>query len=431
MTGPEEPRGMAAQRTGLSAANWLRLGTSMDLTDIVQHILDMTVPRLADAAGVFVHERLLAGGDVAGADDGELVVRRVGVRFTVGLPPPASAFPDGEVVVFPAASPYGRCAATRRAVTFAGPDGQSLEGIGPDGREVLARYRQFLAVPMTVADATIGMLTFARSADKPAFADHEAGLAVDIAERAGACIANCCLLARFRRAASAFRRGLLSAEPASPPGLEVAGCCVAADGLIGGDWYDVVSLAEGRAGLIIGDVMGHGVEAAATMAQLRAAAHALAELEVTPAELLSRLDRTIAMLKHPIYATCAYAIIDPAGHYATIAMAGHLPPVLAMPDGTTRVPEIPPGLSLGLGTAVFGQARVRMPPGAILALFTDGLVETRTQPYDKGISVLRKLLADQHGSLPEVRDALVAALGRGGEDDVTLVLARVPRQMNS
>jgi serine phosphatase RsbU (regulator of sigma subunit) len=129
--------------------------------------------------------------------------------------------------------------------------------------------------------------------------------------------------------------------------------------------------------------MGHGPEAAAVMAQLRAAAHALADLDLEPADLLERLNRVTATLQRITLATCAYAVVDTDGHSCTLAGAGHLPPILALPDGTTRVPELPAGQSLGLGTAVYGQARIKLPPGAVLALYTDGLVESRTRSFDR------------------------------------------------
>lgn len=113
--------------------------------------------------------------------------------------------------------------------------------------------------------------------------------------------------------------------------------------------------------------MGHGPGAAAVMAQLRAAAHALADLDLAPADLLKGLNRVTTTLQRITLATCAYAIIDPGSHTCTLAGAGHLPPILALPDGTTRVPELPPGQSLGIGTASYGQARIKLPPGAILA----------------------------------------------------------------
>ncbi|MGD0556164.1 MAG: PP2C family protein-serine/threonine phosphatase [Streptosporangiaceae bacterium] len=171
--------------------------------------------------------------------------------------------------------------------------------------------------------------------------------------------------------------------------------------------------------------MGHGPEAAAVMAQLRAAAHALAQLDLEPAELLGHLDRTTATLRRPMLATCVYAIIDPASQSCTLSTAGHLPPVLALPDGTTQVPDLPGGQSLGLGSGVYDQARAELSPGTVIALYTDGLVETRTRSFDHGILALRALLRSGYDELDTACDTLVGSLAKRYEDDVTVVLARV------
>jgi serine phosphatase RsbU (regulator of sigma subunit) len=105
--------------------------------------------------------------------------------------------------------------------------------------------------------------------------------------------------------------------------------------------------------------------------------------------------------------------------------AGHLPPLLALPDGSTRVPEVPAGPSLGLGTCAYGQARIKLAPGTILALYTDGLVETRTCPYDQGVLALRTVLGGERGDLETACDTVIRALGGAREDDITMVLARV------
>ena len=414
-----------APEASLPIDPWLELDASTELTDVAGRILDLVVPRFADAAAVYAHEPMLAGGAHA-SPGGELMLRRIGTRVTRDGPLMNASFPPGEVVAFAPDSPYAQCAASGNPVMFAQPDGRTLDRVGPRAREVLARYGAFMAVPMT-GEIFAGVLVCARSADHLAFDSDDAPLAARVAERGGRCIANACLLRQYKQAAEAIQYALLPAEPVSPDGIEVCGRCIPADGLIGGDWYDVIPLAQGRVGLVVGDVMGHGIGAAATMGQLRAAARALAELELGPADMLGRLDRTTATLRHPVYATCAYAIIDTAGSGATIALAGHLPPVLSMPDGSTYVPDMPPDLSLGLGTTVFGEARVRLPAGATLALFTDGLVETRSRPYDQGIQKLRALLTDQRGgTLQQVCETIVATLGQGREDDITLVLARIP-----
>jgi serine phosphatase RsbU (regulator of sigma subunit) len=124
--------------------------------------------------------------------------------------------------------------------------------------------------------------------------------------------------------------------------------------------------------------------------------------------------------------TCAYAVIDPGGQSCAIAAAGHLPPVLAMPDGTTRVVGMPGGQSLGVAPASYGQVHVGLRPGTILALYTDGLVETRTRPFDLGILALRSALARPRPDLEATCEELATAPGESREDDITIVLARIP-----
>lgn len=404
----------------------LRLSASLDLAEIANLVLDAVVPAFAGAAGVYVMEQMLRGGEHAPREhSGRITTRRLGARF-FSHQAPETAFPPGEVIAFADASPYALSVHSGEPVIFAQPDNQTLEQARPGGREVLSSYTSFLAVPMSTGGAVSGFLAFARAADTSGFRDSDAGAAVRLAAEAGTAIANALILMRQRSITDALQRGLLAPEMPVPARLEVAGQCLPADGqVVGGDWYDIICLPADRTALIVGDVMGHGPEAAATMAQLRAAAHALAQLDLEPAELLGHLDRTTATLRSFMLATCVYAVIDPSGQSCTISAAGHLPPVLILADGTTRIPDLPAGQSLGLGSAVYGQARIKLPPGAIIALYTDGLVETRTRPFDQGIRALRSLLSREHGELQATCDAVIGSLAHRYEDDVTLILARV------
>jgi serine phosphatase RsbU (regulator of sigma subunit) len=331
------------------------------------------------------------------------------------------------MTVFATGSPYGRCVRGRRPVIFARPDSQTMERVRPGGRAIISRYASFLAVPATAGAGVAGFLAFGRGARSEAFSQANAATAVRLAAGAGAGITNALTLMRHRFMAETLQRSLLAAEPKAPHGLDVAARCLPASGqIVGGDWYDLITLPAGRSGLIVGDVMGHGTEAAAVMAQLRAAAHALAQLDLEPAQLLAQLDEVTATVRRPMLATCVYAIIDPASQSCTLSAAGHLPPVLAMPDGTTRVPDLPAGQSLGLGSAVYGQARIKFPPGTVIALYTDGLVETRTRSFDQGILALRSVLPGTPGQLDTACDRLISSLAERFEDDVTVLLARIP-----
>ncbi len=407
---------------------------TMDLAEITRLILAATVPGFAAGASVFALDHLLKGSESAGRPaGGQVVARRLGTKFAcAGRRFPAAAFPAGQVIALAADSPYARCVDTGRPLPFTEQHGRTLELVRPDGREFLSGYTSFLAIPMIAGDAVTGFLALVRGPDAPSFGDTDIVAAAQLGAQAGTGVANTLTLIRQRSIADALQRGLLAAEPAMPSGLEVAGRCLPAAGhVIGGDWYDIIPLPGDRTGQVVGDVKGHGPEAAAVMAQLRATAHALADLDLAPAELLPRLNRSTALLQRITLATCAYAIIDAERHSCTLAGAGHLPPILALPDGSTRVPELPAGQSLGLGPALYGQARIKLPPGAVLALYTDGLVESRTRSFDQGIVALRSALARENGNLDAICDALIASLAGRREDDITIVLARIPPDRRS
>lgn len=415
---------VATFSVGLTAATELRLYASLDLAEITGLALDATVPDFAEAASVYVLDRPFRTGDA-----GEITARRLGSRLAhASQPMTEGALPAGEVIAFAADSPYARCIRDGKPVIFDEPDRQALDRIRLGCRGTLSDYTSFLAVPAFAGAEVRGFLSFARAARSVAFGDADAVMAMRLASVTGAGIAGALALARDRTLADTLQRSLLARTPQAPAGLEVAARCLPASGqVIGGDWYDIIALPGGRTGLIIGDVMGHGPEAAAVMAQLRTAAHALAQLDLSPADLLGQLDRTTATLQRSVLATCVYGVIDPVEATCTLSAAGHLPPVLALTDGTTRVPDLPSGQSLGLGSGVYGEARIKLPAGTVIALYTDGLVETRTRPFDQGIVALCSVLMSWHDQLEAACDALIASLAERYEDDVTVVLARIPR----
>jgi serine phosphatase RsbU (regulator of sigma subunit) len=288
-------------------------------------------------------------------------------------------------------------------------------------------------MPLIARGVTVGCAVFARTPASPAFSPGDVTLAGELASRAAVCIDNARLYDREKRTALALQRGLLPGRPSVPPGIEVAHRYLpVGDNVVGGDWHDIVSLPRGRAALIVGDAMGHGPEAAAVMIQLRTAAHTLAELDLPPQQVLRRLDALAAGMDAAgntaaPFATCVYAVIDPAAGTGQIARAGHPPPVLARPGGPAEVLELPAGLPLGLGAGTFQAERVSLPAGATLALFTDGLVESRTRPIDDGLAALRRALGSVPAQAPvdQACEAVTQVLREHGEDDITLLLARI------
>jgi serine phosphatase RsbU (regulator of sigma subunit) len=410
-----------------------RIGTTLDLSTTANEAVDVAVPGFADAAAIFVAERLLVADEFASPRAGHgAVLRRLAARLSGH---PAAVTEDllrpGEVLVFAEGSPSYRAMTTSTPMLFDQLDDETAERIArhPGGEDLVGSFTSFLAVPLVARGAVLGCATFGRASSSSPFGPADIAAAGELASRAAVCIDNARLYDRERRTAQALQRGMLPGQPDVPATMEVARCYIGVGGsVVGGDWHDIVTLPSGKAVLVVGDAMGHGPEAAAVMVQLRTAAHTLADVELAPERVLARLDRMAAGLISP-FATCIYTVIDPATSSCVTAQAGHLPPVLVLADGETQVLELPPGLPLGLGAETFESTRISLPPGATLALYTDGLVESRAQPLDDGLEALQKALrtalADPAVPLEDACEAVTKALRQHGEDDITLVLARI------
>jgi len=440
LAGPDSGALVIAQRAWPQPSpSWLseaaaRIGSTLDLTQTASEVVDAAVPGFADGAAIYGTERLLAADEFTSPRPGHGVsVRRLAARLA-GRPEAVTdrLLRPGEVLVYGPDAPHTRAMASGGPVLFDHLDGETVERIGrhPDGQEVTSGYTSFLAMPLIARGAVVGCATFGRAPASPAFAPGDIALAGELASRAAVCIDNARLYHRERRTALALQRGLLPGRPQVPAGLEVAHRYLPVGAsVVGGDWHDIVPLTGGRAALIVGDAMGHGPEAAAVMVQLRTAAHTLADLELPPGELLRRLDRMAAGMAVAPFATCIATVIDPAGSSCVAAQAGHLPPVLVLPGGATRVLDLPPGLPLGLGAESFAASQISLPPGATLALYTDGLVESRTRPIDDGLAALQhalsSVLARAGGTLGGACEMVIQMLREHGEDDITLVLARI------
>jgi len=193
---------------------------------------------------------------------------------------------------------------------------------------------------------------------------------------------------------------------------------------VGGDWYDVIELGAGRTALVMGDVMGRGVRAAAVMGQLRAAVRAYARLDLPPADVLEHLDAVVRDLGEDQIVTCVYGVYDPTDRTLVFANAGHLPPLLTTADGVTRRLDAAGGAPLGTGPLSLLESVVDVPAGALVALYTDGLVERRDNDLDDGIDTLAAVLGAHDGELDDLPPSLVSALlPDGPDDDVAVLLA--------
>jgi anti-sigma regulatory factor (Ser/Thr protein kinase) len=287
-----------------------------------------------------------------------------------------------------------------------------------------------ITVPLRARGVLLGMVNFWRADQPEPFEEDDLALAEELAARAAVCIDNARRYTREHSTAVTLQHSLL------PHGLPEL---TALDAGVGGDWFDVLPLSGARVALVVGDVVGHGLHAAATMGRLRTAVHNFAALDLPPDELLGHLDELVARIDQetagsdaeaPVAgATCLYAVYDPVSGLCTMARAGHLPPALVHPDGTVDFPDLPAGPPLGLGGLPFETAELTLPEGAALCLYTDGLVEDRDHDIDEGLEALRASLARRHGGDPETTCAGVLAdlLPDRPADDVALLVARVRR----
>ncbi|WP_235498011.1 ATP-binding SpoIIE family protein phosphatase [Frankia sp. R43] len=255
-------------------------------------------------------------------------------------------------------------------------------------------------------------------------ASEDEALVEELIRRASGAFGNALQFEREREIAVTLQRSLLPRRLPRVAGLTFAWRYLpgSAGALVGGDWYDVLALEGGRAALIIGDVMGHGLHAAATMGQLRATARAYALDSFRPAAILTALDAAMNRLEQASISTVTTAVLDPRRRVLTVASAGHLPPLLIPRRRRPWFPPVEPGPPLGAGVADYPELEVPLEPGSTVVLFTDGLVEDRSRPIDQGLELLRRHAAP--GLSPErLCDGLLATLDRthGNEDDVAML----------
>lgn len=413
----------------------VRIGGTLDLGQTASEVVEIAVPAFADAAAIYVAEHLLTADEVASPRSGPgTTVRRLASSLAAESAVAAeSLMPSGEVIIFDPDTPGFRAMATGQPVQFGQLDDRSAARIGrrPGGSQAAGRYTSFLAMPLSARGTVVGCLLLGRTAESPSFGPGELTRAGELASRAAVCIDNARLYHRERRTALALQRGLMSRTPEVPPGMEIAHHYVpVGSNIVGGDWHDVIALPEGRALVIVGDAMGHGPEAAGAMAQLRTAAHALADQALSPRLLLSGLDRLVASVTAAPFATCICAVIDPSesGGSFLASRAGHPPPVLLVPGSAAQVLDLPAGLPLGLGETSFDETRFALPAGAVLAIYTDGLVESRARAIDDGMAELCHALESAfeapEATLDAACESVAERLSKHGEDDITLLLVR-------
>ncbi|MCX3288839.1 SpoIIE family protein phosphatase [Streptomyces sp. NEAU-H22] len=418
----------ARQHLSVIADAGMKIGTTLDLQQTARELADVVVPHLADLAAVDVLESVVARGTITPVSGGAPAEFRA-LAVAAGYPTDAihAADPVGELATYGSSRIITQCVRSARPVLVERVDGAMLRRLARDSRAAQALHEagahSYLALPLVARGKVLGTLSLYRTVNERPFDDRDQVLASELAARAAICIDNARLYGRERGTALTLQRSLLPSTPAQQEGLDIAARYRPALSEVGGDWYDVLPLGPGRTGLVVGDVMGKGVQAAAIMGQLSTATRALARLDLPPADLLRHLDDIAGSLGDAI-ATCVYAVCDLRRGTCELSSAGHLPPVLAAADGRAELVEVPGGVPLGVGGVDFGTVEVELAPGSLLALYTDGLVENRGEPIDTGLDTLTRLLGNAGPSLQRASDSLLSALSPEPDDDVALLLVR-------
>ena len=407
------------------------IGTSLDVTRTAEELAELAVPRFADFATVDLFDAVLSGGqpEEAGA------LRRTAVS---GIRKDAPLYPVGKKIDLVGTSPQARGLATGQAVIeprLSEAPGWQAQDLERSAQVVEYGIHSLIAAPLRAGNLVLGVVSFWRSEKQEPFDAEELALAEELVARAAVSIDNARRFTREHSMAVTLQRSLLPRSLPEQGALEIAYRYLPAQEGVGGDWFDVLPLSGARVALVVGDVVGHGLHAAATMGRLRTAVHNFSALDLPPDELLSLLDELVARIDQdetvdggtaPVTgATCLYAIYDPVARLCTIARAGHPPPALIHPDGSVEYAEVPAGPPLGLGGLPFETADLELPEGSRLVLYTDGLVEDRERDIDVGLDLLRKAL-ERAGETPEetCRAVLDSGLPARPSDDVALIVAR-------
>jgi PAS domain S-box-containing protein len=433
----------ARQRLTLLNLAGTHIGTTLDVTKTAQELADMVVPQLADLAVVDLLDTVLSGDQPSpGPLTGTVALRRVAHQSVFEGVPEAVVEP-GQIDVHPESFPSARCLATGKAILTSVNDPTFISSTGhnPARAATIRKYglHSVLSVPIRARGVTLGVAVFLRGQRPEPFERHDVLLAEELTARAALSIDNACRYTRERTTALALQRSLLPQRLPEQSAVEVASRYLPASAHagVGGDWFDVIPLSGARVAMVVGDVVGHGIHASATMGRLRTAVRTLADVDLPPDELLTRLDDLVSRLsadadagngddaENDVGATCLYAVYDPVSRRCSLARAGHPLPVLVTPDGAVDFLDLPAGPPLGLGGLPFEGTEIELPAGSILALYTDGLIESRDHDIDVGLERLRLALTHPAPSLDTTCDNVLATvLPDRPADDVALLVAR-------
>ncbi|MFJ2157794.1 SpoIIE family protein phosphatase [Streptomyces sp. NPDC087856] len=428
---------LARERLQLVNEASVRIGTTLDVTRTAQELADVCAPALADFVSIDLLDPQEHGGEPPTAITAPIRLRRAAHQSVQEGSPEAVAKP-GQLNLYPEHSPQADALVAGRTLVASG---RALELWLAWDRTRTKRVQEYgihssMAVPIQARGVTLGVAVLTRYRRMDPFTADDVLLAEEVTARAAVCIDNARRFSRERETALALQRSLLPRKLPPTAALEAASRYLpAARAGVGGDWFDVIPLSGMRVAMVVGDVVGHGIQASATMGRLRTAVRTLADIDLAPDELLTHLDDLVVRLSAEaggegspgeVGATCLYAVYDPVSRRCTLARAGHPPPIMIRPGGPPEHVDLPAGPPLGLGGLPFESTELELPEGTVLALYTDGLVENRDQDLDDSHRLLFDALYAPSDSLDETCDRILhAVLPPGGAaDDVALLVAR-------
>lgn len=421
----------ARKRLALLDRAATHIGTTLDMQRTCEELTQLLVSQLADIAAVDVLDF-----DRLPLPPGPLRMRRVALTTVRSLKWTGHYLgAPGAVFSVPPSSASSRCVDQQRPIVLNHPDEIELQGLDLlRERERADLYGRLglhsgCYVPLAAGHDTVGVVGLGRANGRPPFSDDDVSLITELVRRAANSIDNAQRYAKQRDTAVVLQRALLSKLTVPHPDVECASRYLpsGSGAEVGGDWYDTIALPDGTTLLVVGDVMGHGLDAAATMAEYRATVRALAYQQLPPDRILTETDALVQVLDLERMATCLVVALDPRTRTASCASAGHLPPLLAAPGLPNQLLDhLPVGPPLGAAVSHYERLAVELPLGSALLLYTDGLVERRDQDIDHSLAELAALALDPAQPLDRMLDTALSRLSsEPGEDDVALLIARV------
>jgi serine phosphatase RsbU (regulator of sigma subunit) len=425
----------AVMRHGLLDDTFRQIGATLNLDQMARGLISIVVAHFSNVASLHVQESLVADEAPAQQQDGPRMLR-LAVASDDHDPGWEVTFPIDEVVRHQAGTIYAQCIDTGKPVLKASggrPDQVVESWMRPPAAGLLSGACKLL-LPLNARGATLGYIVCTRKRGSRPFDAYDTEIGMEFASRAAILLDNARLYNRERATALTLQRSLLPTGLSAPSSVEVRHRYLPGNQLIevGGDWYESIALPGARVALVVGDVAGHGVRAAVTMGRLRTAIQTLAMLELPPAELLQQLNELMQTMgeREPHFATCAFAIYDAITGSLEVASAGHLPPLLVPPKGSSEFLDVSPAPPLGIGEGPISSRTFDIKDGSLFVLYTDGLVESRGRDIDDGLKRLQSVFGPTSARKPIEALATTALAGVSSDrqrDDVALLIARLAR----